>query len=91
MGKELLVKGMITGAVVGGLLTLFDRDTRKYVGTKCIQSKDSIRYYAQHPADFVHQVNSTYQKCSHLLMKGLNQAENALQQLEETTGNKDNQ
>jgi gas vesicle protein len=91
MGKQLLLKGLITGVVVGGLLTLLNRDTRQYVNGKCLQSKENIRYYMKHPADFVHQINSTYQKCSSQLTNGLTQAVEILQQLEEITGYRNNE
>ncbi|MFC4401528.1 YtxH domain-containing protein [Gracilibacillus xinjiangensis] len=90
MGKKLLLKGIITGAAVGGLLTLFDRDTRNFVNRKCLQSKENISYFVKNPADFVHQINSTYQKCSSQLTNGLSQAMDIMQQLEEITGNKEN-
>ncbi|SER57701.1 hypothetical protein SAMN04487944_106113 [Gracilibacillus ureilyticus] len=89
MGKQLLIKGMIAGAVVGGLLTLFDRDTRSFVNKKCLQSKDNLKYYAKHPADFVHQINENYQKCSKQLTSGLSTAMDMLQQLEDVTRNKE--
>ncbi|MBB6447354.1 YtxH domain-containing protein [Bacillus benzoevorans] len=42
-------KGVLLGAVVGGALSLFDRQTRTTVVGNCLKTKEKITYYAKHP------------------------------------------
>ncbi|GAE94409.1 hypothetical protein JCM21714_3564 [Gracilibacillus boraciitolerans JCM 21714] len=85
MGKELLVKGVVTGAVVGGLITLFDKDTRSFVSKNLQTCGSKSVYYVKHPADAIHQLNQGYAKCSKQLSSGLTFALDMLNQLQEVT------
>lgn len=85
MGKQLLCKGIIIGAVAGGLITLFDEDTRRYASRKLSESKDSAGYYVKHPSDALNQFNHGYQKASKQISAGLSSVLSILNQLEEVT------
>ncbi|WP_208591642.1 hypothetical protein [Gracilibacillus suaedae] len=85
MGKERLIKGILTGAVVGGLITLSDRETRSYVTRKLQVCGNKAAYYAKNPANAIHQLNLNYAKCSEQLATGLTSALNMLHQLQELT------
>ncbi|WP_058306067.1 hypothetical protein [Gracilibacillus massiliensis] len=90
MGKETLIKGIAAGALVGGLLTLFDRDTRIFVAENLKNCGDKSAYYAKNPADAIHQLNEGYAKCSQQLSSGLTTALDMLNQLQEITKKIDN-
>ncbi|SFM45933.1 hypothetical protein SAMN04487943_11956 [Gracilibacillus orientalis] len=85
MGKERLIKGILTGAIVGGLITLSNRDTRSYVTSRLEICGNRAAYYAKHPADTIHLLNVNYTKCSEQLALGLTSALNMLHQLQELT------
>lgn len=74
MGKQKLVKGIIFGAVIGGLVSLGDRDTRRYVRSKCQVTKQRAQFYIKNPSDLVRELNQFYQKGSEQLSTGLSQA-----------------
>ncbi|WP_054861216.1 hypothetical protein [Gracilibacillus sp. JCM 18860] len=87
MGKQKLVKGIIFGgAVIGGLVSLGgDRDTRRYVRSKCQVTKQRAQFYIKNPSDLVRELNQFYQKGSEQLSTGLSQALEILNQLQEMT------
>ncbi|WP_163580979.1 YtxH domain-containing protein [Gracilibacillus saliphilus] len=85
MGKERLLKGILAGAIVGGLITLSDRETRSYVTRKLQVCGNKTSYYAKNPADAIHQLNSNYARWSEQLATGLTSALNMLHQLQELT------
>ncbi|QGH33389.1 hypothetical protein GI584_04765 [Gracilibacillus salitolerans] len=85
MGKNKLIKGILTGAIVGGLITLSDRDTRSYVTRKLQVCGNKTAYYAKNPADAIHQLNLNYAKCSEQIASGLTSALHMLHQLQEVT------
>ncbi|MFC4388869.1 hypothetical protein ACFOZ1_13790 [Gracilibacillus marinus] len=86
MGKKLLIRGMVIGALAGGALSLLDKDTRNYVNIKCKQTQVNVKYYAKHPSQFVQMIQSNYEKCSEQLTTGLAQTTEVLKQLENVTG-----
>ncbi|WP_079708793.1 YtxH domain-containing protein [Paraliobacillus ryukyuensis] len=82
MGKNLLVKGMILGALAGGALTLFDHDTRKEVKYKVKKINSRTTYYFRHPSDFVAEVRNQYQAASTMMTRQLNTASKFLADME---------
>ncbi|MGN8646862.1 hypothetical protein ACTNEO_12115 [Gracilibacillus sp. HCP3S3_G5_1] len=85
MGKERLLKGIVTGAIVGGLITLSDRETRSFVINKLQNCGNKAAYYAKNPADAIHQLNINYTKCSEQLATRLTSTLEMLHQLQELT------
>lgn len=71
MRKNLIVKGMVIGAIVGGALTLFDRDTRLSVNQKIKTTNRKTNYYLHHPSEFVAEVRNQYQAISETLIRGI--------------------
>jgi len=47
MGKSKLCKAMITGAIVGACVSMFDRDTREHTIETAKKVKDKVVYYAK--------------------------------------------
>ncbi|WP_163539529.1 YtxH domain-containing protein [Gracilibacillus sp. YIM 98692] len=90
MGKQTLVKGMVVGAIVGGALTLFDRNTRRFVTNQLNQSRQEAVYYIKHPAEAVHQLNEGYGKVSNQFSDRLSQALEFLNQVQEISNKKGN-
>jgi len=86
MGKRTLWTGIITGAVVGGLVTLFNQETRKYVKDSAETVYNQANYYVQHPNDGVNKVRQGVESVNRFVsdntdsaMNALSQADNALQ------------
>lgn len=90
MGKETLIKGVFAGAIIGGIVTLTDRDTRSYVVKQVRLCGNKATYYAKHPADAIHQLNQNYSNCSKQISKGLSTAIDTLNQLQNTTSKIEN-
>jgi gas vesicle protein len=57
-----LWKGMLFGALAGGAVSLFDRDTRQAVTSSCKKGAQTATYYIKHPNEAVTQVKETTQK-----------------------------
>jgi gas vesicle protein len=53
MGKNKFWKGVIMGAVAGGMLSLLDRETRQVVGEKCGRAAKGVAYVVTHPKETV--------------------------------------
>lgn len=90
MGKETLLKGILTGAIVGGLITLCDKETRSYVTNQLQKCGSKANYYAKHPSEAMQKLNQSYTKCSEQLSSGLTTALEMLNQLENTTSKLEN-
>ncbi|MDX8046895.1 YtxH domain-containing protein [Gracilibacillus sp. S3-1-1] len=89
MGRQKLVKGIIAGAIVGGLITLTDRQTRVYVKTRLKSCSSKASYYVKNPADAVHQLNDNYTKYSELVSSGLTSVLDTLHQLPDLSEKRD--
>ncbi|CQR47279.1 hypothetical protein BN1058_01587 [Paraliobacillus sp. PM-2] len=70
MKKNLLAKGIIVGAVVGGALTLFDPDTRMMVNQKLKKVNRKTTYFMHHPSDFIAEIRNQYQSVSTSIIRG---------------------
>lgn len=84
MSEQKFVKGMIIGAVAGGLITLIDKNTRDNV---CMRPKGTggrANYYIQHPSEAVHEVRECYDKMASDLSKGADEALGTLSQVQAT-------
>lgn len=47
MSENMLVKGVIYGAIIGGSLTMLDKNTRNAIGDKSRYVKNQIQYYSE--------------------------------------------
>jgi len=84
MGRQKLIIGVVAGAVIGGVVSLFDKDTRVFVKTKCNQAKDGSSYYIKHPSEAVHNARNMLDTFNQTFSSGSANAINALEQVEET-------
>lgn len=62
MSSSRFWKGVFLGAIAGGVLTLFDRQTRTAVAEHCRQTKDRITYYAKNPEEAARCVTESTRK-----------------------------
>lgn len=84
MGKRNLLIGIITGAVIGGAVSLFNRETRDYVKTKCGEVKANSSYYVKNPSEAVYKARETVETFNRALSSGADNAINALEQVGDT-------
>ncbi|RDW17206.1 YtxH domain-containing protein [Oceanobacillus chungangensis] len=84
MGRQKLMLGVIIGAVVGGLATLADKETRIYAKTKLNDAKSGATYVLQNPAEAVQNVRNTVDQLNHSITNGAESTINALEQVEGT-------
>lgn len=90
MGKRKLLIGMVAGAVAGGLVTLFDKETRHYTKSKLSNAKSGASFVLKNPAEAVHQLQDKFDTISEKFTSGAESAINALDQVQETLGNMEN-
>ncbi|MFE8697327.1 YtxH domain-containing protein [Cytobacillus sp. FJAT-53684] len=62
MGKSLFWKSVCIGAIAGGAISLFDKNTRQSVLTNCKKTTSGISYYVKHPNEAVSQVREVTNK-----------------------------
>jgi gas vesicle protein len=62
MSSSKFWKGVLLGAVAGGALSLFDRQTRTTVLGNCRRTKETITYYAKHPDEAAQAVTESARK-----------------------------
>lgn len=84
MGKRKLFLGALTGAIVGGLITLFDRETRNYTKGKLSIMKSSTSYIIKNPSEAVHQFQTTFDQFNDKFTSGAESTLNALDQVQTT-------
>jgi gas vesicle protein len=51
MSRTKFWKGVLLGAIAGGAISLFDRQTRKVVFENCQGASNTITYYVKHPQE----------------------------------------
>lgn len=86
MGKSRLLTGIAIGAVVGGLVSLLNGKTRRYVKGQYLVTKSQVNYYAKHPSLAVRHAQNYVNQFQAEFTKGADQAINALEQVEQTIG-----
>ncbi|WP_028784889.1 YtxH domain-containing protein [Thalassobacillus devorans] len=63
-------KGMIIGAVVGGAVTLLDKDTRNYVWNGTKQAGRSAKSYTSNPSEAIRQLRLQYNHLTNRVADG---------------------
>ncbi len=90
MGKRKLLISMATGAIVGGLISLFDKETRNYTKGKLSSVKSTASYAIKNPSEAVHQLQDTFDAMSEKFTTGTESAINAFDQVQQTLGKIEN-
>lgn len=86
MGKRTFLSGIILGAVVGGVVSLFNQDARNYVRDLSEQTADQVTYYSKHPQEAVSNIKQTITAVTEKVDSNSVGAMNTLDQVENTLG-----
>jgi gas vesicle protein len=82
-----LVKGILAGAVIGGLVTLFDRKTRNQVKDSAVNLKDSsvdvFTQVKENPGEVKNQMVSQFKSAADSLKDAINEAKKLYDRLNE--------
>ncbi|MFC7061899.1 YtxH domain-containing protein [Halobacillus seohaensis] len=73
MAEKKLLKGVITGAVIGGMIMLFDKSTRQYVVTNSKSVRTTCRDFVNQPSEAIHAFRVNYEIFSQWLNKGIDE------------------
>jgi len=82
VGKRKLVLYVTVGAAVGGLVALFDKETRTFTKHKLGDVKRSSSYFLKNPSEAVHNVRTAFDTFNKNFASGAENAINALEQVE---------
>lgn len=86
MGKRRLLRGIISGAIVGGLISLFNDDARRYAKDKMCATRDMTSYIVKNPTQSIQAMKRSIETMSSRVSVESKNAINALEQIEETLG-----
>lgn len=86
MGKRRLLRGIVTGAVIGGIISLFNNDARHYAKEKMCATKEATTNLIKQPTETVSSMKQTVETLSHRFSEESNNVLNALEQIESTLG-----
>jgi|SRR5699024_3087263 len=84
MGKRNLFMGMLLGALIGGLATLFNKETRAYTKGKVASCRANARYMIQHPSETVRNTRVAFDQLNERFTTNADNVINALEQAENT-------
>ncbi|QTM98326.1 hypothetical protein ERJ70_02735 [Sediminibacillus dalangtanensis] len=87
MSDSKLVKGMIIGAAVGGLISLCDRSTRTQFVGNLKKTGNSAGYFLRNPSVAVHNVRECYENVAGTLASGAESALEIMNQVQSTLEN----
>lgn len=86
MGKRRLLRGIVTGAVIGGIISLFNNDARQYAKEKMCATKEATTNLIKQPTETVSSMKQTVETLSRRFSEESNNVLNALEQIESTLG-----
>ncbi|WP_404451430.1 YtxH domain-containing protein [Virgibacillus necropolis] len=84
MQNNKLVFGIIIGALIGGLSTLFDQETRSRTKVQYLSAKRKTNYYMKHPSEAVQNARVACNQFNETFNTSADNAINALEQVEQT-------
>lgn len=84
VGKRTLVKGIIFGAIAGGLTALLDKDARDYARLKVSTARSKSFYYIKNPSEAVRNIRVSVDRWNDTMTSSVKNTVNALEQVEET-------
>jgi len=84
VGRKKFWTGIVTGAVVGGLISLFNEDAREYVKDTLNTTGEKCLYIVNNPTETVRNIKAMAQLVDEKISENKNSAFNALEQVENT-------
>lgn len=84
MGKRNLFMGIFLGAIIGGLATLFNKETRAYTKGKASLCKAKTGYMIKYPSEAVRNTRVAFDQLNERLTNNAESVINALEQVENT-------
>lgn len=84
MGKQKLILGITLGAVLGGVVSLFDKETRRFVSAKLDESKNEFSQIIEHPTESLTLLKHDVLNAANKVTDTLDSALNAMDQVEST-------
>ena len=84
MGKRRIILSMTIGAVVGGAVALFDKNTRSYAKGRFDAAKSCSSHFISNPSEAIHSLRNTFDELNQTIASGAENAINALEQVEST-------
>ncbi|MDY0406857.1 YtxH domain-containing protein [Virgibacillus sp. 179-BFC.A HS] len=84
MGKNKLFTGIISGAIVGGIIALFDKEARLYAKDKLASAKTYGAYVFKNPSEALRNASGKVTTFNAQFTDQVDNAINALEQVEET-------
>ena len=82
MGKKKFYTGIIVGALLGGLVALFDEEAKEYVKNSLKKSGESLRSYTQNPNEAIETAKRCAQTLKHTVDSNVSGAINTLETIE---------
>ncbi|MFG6149818.1 YtxH domain-containing protein [Halobacillus sp. B23F22_1] len=73
MAENKLITGIVTGALIGGAIVLFDKNTRQYVMSKSKGAGNCCRNYIEQPSEAIHDLRLSYESFSKKLNNGIDE------------------
>ena len=86
MGKKTLLSSIVIGAVVGGAVSLFNKETRQYVSELTERSADQASYYVKNPNEAIGTLKGTIRDVTETIDSNMDGAINTLDQVGSTLG-----
>lgn len=84
MQNNKMVMGVLIGALVGGLVALFDKETRTTTKSQCKNAKDKTNYYVKHPSEAIRNARVACNQFNDKFNSSADSAISALEQVETT-------
>lgn len=82
MGKKKLLTGIILGATIGGLLSLFDQDAKSYAKNCLKKSRDKASNCMKNPTEAIQNVKRSALKLNDVVEENVRGAVNTLDVIE---------
>jgi len=83
-GKTTFWTSVVAGAVVGGLLSLLNKDAREYSKHKLAETGEAVKYYTTNPDVTVQKVKQSVETINELISDNSKSALQAIEQVEGT-------
>lgn len=84
MGKRKFWTGIIGGAVVGGIVALFDKEARHYAKERCTIVKETSSQMIKNPSSSIRQLQTALEQMSEKVNVQAENAINVIEQVEDT-------